>query len=134
MKTILVTGAGGGTQHNQGRRPMADVNDREERLKQFTRDYEALAHAIQTGVMYELELEQPGISALPVGRLVKHLRTGTNLRARDHGALVRLLVRKGVFTEEEYEREVLEQLREEKGLYERRLTEAYGGGTKITLS
>lgn len=110
---------------------MSDDTSREERLKQFSRDYQALGHAIQTGVMYELELEQPGFAETPVGRLVKHLRTGNTLRARDHSALVHLLVRKGVITEEEYEQELLKELREEKEVFEQRLSAAMGA--KITL-
>ena len=110
-----------------------DNKQRADRLKKFWRDYEALSHAIQTGVMYELELEEPGIAATPIGKLLKHLRAGNNLRARDHSALFKLLTRKGLISEEEYEQELLEQLREEKELLERMLTDAYGG-TKITLA
>ncbi len=90
----------------------------------FASEYVALGHAIQTGVLYELELEHPGIGDTPVGRFIKHLRTGNNLRACDHAALAHLLIEKGVITTAEYEAALLKELRREKTDYETRLTEA----------
>ncbi len=88
----------------------------------FATEYEALGHAIQTGVLYELELEHPGLGDTPVGRFIKHLRTGNNLRACDHVALAHLLIEKGIITPAEYETALLKELRREKSDYEARLT------------
>lgn len=70
--------------------------------------YTAAAHAIQsaTKLQHALDAQQGGEPA-PVlpdtsSGSPKHLRVGLDLRAADHGALVRLLIEKGVFTEAEY--------------------------------
>ena len=91
--------------------------------EEFTQKYESLGHAIQTGVAHELALEAPAIADSPVGRLIKHLRTGNNLRACDHAALAHLLIAKGVITDEEYKEALLKGLKREKESYERSLTE-----------
>jgi hypothetical protein len=89
--------------------------------------YVALAHAIQSGVAMDLQHD-------PTPGTPKHLRTGLDCRAADHGALARLLIAKGVFTLEEYEAALLEGLEREKAAYEQRLTDRFGGGTKIDLA
>ena len=61
----------------------------------------------------------------------KMLRTGVNLAMVEHGALVRLLIAKGLFTEEEYFEELVKGVEDEKRLYEERLSARFGG--KITL-
>lgn len=55
-------------------------------------------HGVQTGVMYEMnKLDGSGGGTSP-----KHLRTGINIRACEHSALAKLLIEKGLITEEEY--------------------------------
>jgi hypothetical protein len=49
----------------------------------------------------------------------------------EHGALVRVLIAKGLFTEEEYFEELVKGVEDEKRLYEERLSARFGG--KITL-
>jgi hypothetical protein len=56
------------------------------------------AHAVQSATA--LHIERLGASA--AGADAKHLRTGLNMAMSDHGALARLLVAKGIITEEEY--------------------------------
>jgi hypothetical protein len=99
------------------------------------RRYEAAAHAVQSGVAMELADDERygnrNSSASP-----KQLRTGVNMAMIKHGALVRMLIAKGVFTEEEYFEELVKGVEEEKRLYEERLSARYaryGGRTKITL-
>ncbi len=92
----------------------------------FHTRYMAAAHAIQTGVAYTLEYD-------PSSGTPKHLRTGLDLRAAEHGALARLLIAKGVFTEDEYLEAIVLAVEEEKRAYEERLKQHYGGKTKITL-
>lgn len=94
--------------------------------RDFDTRYLALAHAIQSGVALEL-------ADSPKGGTPKHLRTGLNLSKVEHGALVRLLIAKGVFTLEEYEAALLEGMEAEKRGYEERLSARHGGRTKVTL-
>lgn len=94
--------------------------------EEFTQRYSALAHAIQSGVAHDHNLgSQDGTP--------KHLRTGVNLAMRDHASLVALLMHKGVISEDEYQRAILEGLEEEKASYESRLSQKLNG-TKITLA
>lgn len=90
------------------------------------RRYLRAAHAVQTGV--GLELEHDPASGTP-----KHLRTGLNLSKAEHGALVRLLIERGLFTEAEYLAAIADAAEAEQHAYEERLTERYGGNTKVTL-
>jgi hypothetical protein len=96
------------------------------------RRYEAAAHAVQAGVGMELEDDKrngnTNSSATP-----KQLRTGINLAFVEHGALVRVLIAKGLFTEEEYFEQLVLGVEDEKRQYEERLSARYGGKTKITL-
>ena len=92
----------------------------------FHERYALLAHAIQTGVALELGID-------PASGTPKHLRTGVNLSKVEHGALIRVLIAKGVFTLEEYEAELLKGLEAEKEAYEERLRAWHGGLTKVTL-
>lgn len=90
------------------------------------RRYHAAAHAVQAGVGMELNHD-------PASGTPKHLRTGLNLNMVSHGALVRLLIKQGLFTEEEYFAELVAGVEDEKRQYEERLSARYGGKTKITL-
>jgi hypothetical protein len=47
----------------------------------------------------------------------KHLRVGINVAMVDHGALVDLLIKKGLFTEEEYAEVLVESMRKEVNKY-----------------
>lgn len=58
----------------------------------------ALLHAIQSAVAYELQAK----GADAAGCSPKHLRVGVNNALIEHGAIVTLLIEKGVFTEAEY--------------------------------
>lgn len=93
------------------------------------RRYLAAAHAVQAGVAMELNDDPPtrsGSAASP-----KMLRTGVNMAMIEHGALVRLLIKKGLITEEEYMAELVAGVEDERRQYEERLSARYG--TKITL-
>jgi hypothetical protein len=63
--------------------------------------YEAAAHRVQTAVGMVLHLENPWMDDR-LGRVLKHIRVGVDLSKADHGALVSLLIKKGVFSEAEY--------------------------------
>lgn len=95
------------------------------------RRYEIAAHAVQAGVAMELNDAPPHISQSAASP--KMLRTGLNLEMVSHGALVRLLIAKGLFTEEEYFEELVKGVEQEQRDYEARLTARFGGKTKIKL-
>lgn len=85
-------------------------------------EYDALAHAIQTGVAMEMELGGGAGGGIGSATSPKHLRVGVNMAMCDHAALVRLLVAKGLFTEEEYFDEIVNELHREVVRYENRLS------------
>lgn len=87
--------------------------------------YEALAHAVQSGVRYEMETDQ---TLRPVDYHVKHLRVGLDMRAADHNALTMLLIAKGVFTSQEYIDALLAAAEREVELYEARANKRLGRG------
>ena len=84
----------------------------------------ALQHAVQTGIAYEIE--QGGSAATP-----KHLRVGVDTALVDAGALVMLLIEKGVFTMEEYQTKRLEYWKREVEAYEARLSASLGVPTRL---
>lgn len=89
--------------------------------------YKKASHAVQTGVALEIELGgEQGAAATP-----KYLRVGVNSAMSDHGALARLLIKKGVITQDEYELVVVEAMEAEAEFYEKRLEARYN--RKITL-
>ncbi len=85
-------------------------------MKDFIQAYAALAHAIQTVIAYELGLGGEKLA----GATPKHLRVGIDLERIDQGSLVKLLIAKGVFTEDEVHEAILNGLRAELDTYERK--------------
>lgn len=81
------------------------------RAKKYFTLHEAAQHAMQTGVMIT-EAQQGGQEK------TKDLRVGINVLLCDHAALVRTLIKKGVFTEEEYAEAITETMQEEQHRYE----------------
>src|SRR6266849_2534064 len=92
---------------------------------EYVTRWKAAMHAVQSGVA--MEMERGSKDTEP-----KHLRVGINGALCDHGALVKLLVDKGVVTEEEYLRAIAESAEAEKARYEERLWQQTGGS--ITLA
>jgi hypothetical protein len=86
--------------------------------------YRAALHAVQTGVRTLIEMGDT--LATP-----KHLRVGIDSAHVSDGALVRLLISKGVITEREHLEALVVQAEEERGSYEDRLSKKTG--KKITL-
>lgn len=64
--------------------------------------YVAKAHAMQTGVKLKLMAELAGAMGERAETSPKHLRVGVNSAMVETGALVKLLMAKGVFTEAEW--------------------------------
>lgn len=75
-------------------------------------EYRELAHAMQTGVAAQMQLD-PGAT----GTTPKHLRTGVNSALVDSGALAKLLMNKGIITRDEYEAALVEGMRAERDRY-----------------
>lgn len=86
--------------------------------------YEALAHAVQSGVAAKMHIA-------PEETEPKHLRVGVNMAMVESAALAGLLMEKGVFTEAEYRQALIAMLQREVGSYETFLSNHYG--RKITL-
>lgn len=87
-------------------------------------EYMALAHAMQTGVKFDQE--SGSTDGTP-----KHLRVGVNSCMVNNDAVARLLMEKGVFTQEEYIQAVVDAMRREVERYEELLTERYGKPIKL---
>ena len=88
-------------------------------LDEFQAREGALLHAIQSGV--ELLIQKGESLATP-----KHLRVGLNSAMSQHGALVKLMVQKGLLTEEEYFRTCIEMLELEVARVTARVRKVYG--------
>lgn len=88
------------------------------------RTYIQAAHAMQSGVAFEMSLD-PGPTS------PKHLRVGVNSAMSNHAGLVRLLIAKGVITEPEYLQAICDEMNREAERYEQQLSERTG--KKITL-
>jgi len=100
------------------------------KLEDLQRRYLTAAHAVQAGVAMEMNDDPPSNSASAVSP--KMLRTGVNMAMVQQGALVRLLIAKGIITEEEYFEELAKGAEAEKAAYEERLSRRFNGA-KIDL-
>ena len=96
----------------------------ERRRLELEERYQAAMHAMQTGVAIWMEIE-PGETE------PKHLRVGVNSALLDSSALAKLLIAKGVFTDEEYALALVEMVEAEVEHYRSRLEKSYG--TAVTL-
>jgi len=75
-------------------------------LPELRADYLRLAHAMQTGVAMMMNIDPSESSS-------KHLRVGINSAMSDQGALAKLLIDKGIITEEEYTRAMRDSMQRE---------------------
>lgn len=92
------------------------------KIKGLRRQLLELQARMQTGVAWVDELEGQE----------KHLRVGLNSAMVDAGALAKLLITKGVFTEVEYWEALIEMMTLEVEKYQARMEARYPG-TKIVL-
>jgi len=88
-------------------------------IEELRARYLRAAHAMQAGVA--MDQGRGSDDGTP-----KHLRVGINSALVDAAGLVRLLVAKGVFTEEEYVLAVTEEMEREQERYETRLSQEMG--------
>jgi hypothetical protein len=89
--------------------------------EQHRKRWYAAAHAMQSGVDFEMNQPEGAKATSP-----KHLRVGINAAMSDHAGLVHLLIKKGIFIEEEYIEAIADQMEEEQKQYERRASEVLG--------
>jgi hypothetical protein len=83
----------------------------------FRGRWTAAAHAVQSGIAFgEARAKERGERFQQTEP--KHLRVGINAALCDHGSLVKLLIAKGVMTEEEYLEAIAVGMEEEKARYE----------------
>lgn len=80
-------------------------------IEQLKQRYYNLVHAVQSGVGFLIS--RGSNTGTP-----KHLRTGVNIAMCAHSALVHLLIKKGICTEEEYFSAVVEMLEQEVERYQ----------------
>ena len=86
--------------------------------------YLAAAHAMQSGVAMKMHHDHKETDP-------KHLRVGINAAMVEHGAIAKLLVAKGIFTEAEYIKALADEMEAEAELYRSELAERTGAN--ITL-
>lgn len=96
------------------------------RLDDLKREYLRLAHAMQAGVAMWQNYD-------PSETTPKHLRTGVNSAMADHGALVKLLIDKGILTEEEYMGYLIEYMAREVEGYKKLIRDHLGGDVDVEL-
>jgi hypothetical protein len=96
----------------------------EKKSEEAANRYHKAAHAVQAGVAMKMNYDSRDTEP-------KHLRMGVNARAVDQGALVTLLISKGLFTDLEYTEALADAMEKEQASYELELSEHIG--TKITL-
>ena len=85
--------------------------------------YLALYHAMQSGVAYMMGKSE---ECSP-----KHLRVGVNSAMVEHGALIKLMIDKGIITMDEYEKYLVEFMEREVKSYEDQLGKALGSNIKL---
>jgi hypothetical protein len=83
-------------------------------------------HGMQTGVKYEMESAALR-GARDTSTEPKHLRVGVNSAMVSHAALVKLLVEKGILTEDEYITSQADTMEAEVALYEERANRGNNG-------
>ena len=88
--------------------------------------YGQLLHAMQTGVAHMMHRDENQTSP-------KHLRVGVNNSLCCQAALVKVLVAKGVITEEEYAQACADEMELEVGRYENELKAVIGTDVDIKL-
>lgn len=98
---------------------IASPNSPKKTREELIDEYMELCHAVQSGVAYILHRD-------PSGGEPKHLRVGINTTKVEHGALAKLLIDKGLFTELEYLEALNFMLKKEVENYENSYKQRYG--------
>lgn len=97
------------------------------RREELMHRYAAAAHGMQSGVAMMMNHDAKATEP-------KHLRVGVNSAMSDAGALAKLLIAKGIFTEEEYLVAVCEGMEAERDTYTAKVKEAvYGKDAHVNV-
>lgn len=107
-----------------------------DRVAELQQQYEALAHAMQSGVKAQLEFDKrrsinPEVFDNTCSAGAKHLRTGVNSALTQNNGLMHLLMAKGVITELEYWEYQVRAFQEEVKRYEAIVSDLVG--MRVTL-
>jgi len=94
------------------------------KIDELKNQYLQLAHAMQSGVAAMMDVDDNATRA-------KHLRVGVNSAMVETSTIATLLVKKGVITEEEWFEGLIEMMRKEVLMYEKRLSEKFGKVIKL---
>lgn len=94
------------------------------------RKYRELLHAVQSGVAY-LEPERYGGPPGTATNEAKHMRVGINSAKVELAGVARLLIQKGVFTEDEYVDAIIAEMQEEVARLEAEAEKKFG--SKVTF-
>ncbi|KKN86948.1 hypothetical protein LCGC14_0262170 [marine sediment metagenome] len=86
---------------------------------ELTERYARALHAMQAGVAFMMNFPSPEI-------MPKHLRVGINAAMCDHAALAKLLIAKGIITEDEYLLSLAEAMEAEVERYRQSIAERTG--------
>lgn len=97
-----------------------------EREQSMQREYEALCHAMQSGVKYDQECEPKSDDGTP-----KHLRVGVNCALNQIGALALYLEEKGLLDSEDYWEWQIKNMRAEVERYEEMLSRKMNAKIKL---
>lgn len=92
----------------------------DEREAEATREYLALAHALQSGVQAEMAARLNDAST------PKHLRVGVDSALVQSSVIVQLLIDLGLITRADWAERLRDGMRAEVERYEQRLTEHFG--------
>jgi hypothetical protein len=95
-------------------------------LQEIATKYRELCHAMQSGVAAWMNYDPSETSP-------KHLRVGVNSALADCSALAKLLMAKGIITEEEYYTAIMEGMQGEVKSYEQKINEHLGAKGRIKL-
>lgn len=101
----------------------------EKALEEAGRRYGVAAHAMQSGVKYDLETETAEDDTNSFS--AKHTRVGINSAMVETATLTQLLLDRGVFTQLDFLEMLATKMEEEKASYERKLTAKFK--TKVSL-
>lgn len=82
--------------------------------EQYRKQLIAAQHAMQTGIAYIMEYDPKCVEP-------KHLRVGINTALVEAGAMAKLLIKKGLITEDEYYQALIEGVGEEVERYKTEL-------------
>lgn len=92
----------------------------EERQAAACQEYTELVHAMQSGIMAEMDAQ------LNTAHTPKQLRVGVNSAMVETSVLVQLLIERGLITNAEWAERLRDGMRAEVERYEQRLTKYYG--------